>query len=97
MQNQNSDSRNFRLLTNNQADNWYLTAEVNTNKTGKLVILDNTGNLVSRQIVQLVKGENNIPVPRDNFSNAQIHVLILYLGNEVVFSQLILDKLFLHK
>ena len=97
MQNQNSDSRSFRLSTNTQAEDWYLSAEVSSNKTGKLVILDNKGNLVSRQIVQFVKGANNIPVPKNNFSNAQIHVIILYLGNEVVFSQLIMDNLFLHK
>ena len=97
MQNKNLPSKNFRLLTNTQAENWYLTADVPSNETGKLVILDNTGNLVSRQIVKLVKGENSIPVAKHNFANAQLHVVILYLGTNVVFSQLVMNNLFLNK
>jgi hypothetical protein len=81
---------NIRLLPNKDAGDWYLKAEMNKNENGRLVILDNTGNLISRQVLTFVKGENQIPIPKNSISNAHIHVFILYLGNEVVFSQLIM-------
>jgi len=85
----------FRLLTDMQSD-WCLTGKLNASQTGKLVILDNTGNLISRQMVKLVKGENNIPVCKDTFSNGQMHVIILYVGNDVAFTHVVMNKLFLH-
>jgi hypothetical protein len=94
MQNQDLLSQQFRLLTNSQSETWYLTGELKSTHPGKLVILDNNGSLVSRQIVKLVKGENRIPVSRNTFSNAKIHVIILYIREQVVFSQLILDRIF---
>jgi hypothetical protein len=97
MQNQDLHSDKFRLLTNNQSETWYLTGELNSTHSGKLVILDNNGSLISRQIVKLVKGENKIPVSKNSFSDAQIHVIILYAGEKVIFSQLVLDRLFVRK
>src|SRR5688572_2718840 len=97
MQNQDLLSQKFRLLTNNQSETWYLTGELKSNHSGKLVILDNNGSLVSRQIVKLVKGENKIPVSKNTFSTAQIHVIILYAEEQVIFSQLVLDRIFIRK
>jgi hypothetical protein len=92
MQNQDLLSQKFRLLTNSQSETWYLTGELKSTHSGKLVILDNNGSLVSRQIVKLVKGENKIPVSKNTFTNAKIHVIILYVGEDVIFSELILDR-----
>ena len=83
------EKTNIRLLTNKDAGEWFLKAEMHKNENGRLVILDSTGNLISRQVVAFVKGENEIPIPKNTISNSRIHVFILYLGNEVVFSQLI--------
>ena len=94
MQNQDLLSQKFRLLTNDQSEMWYLTGELKSTHSGKLVILDNNGSLVSRQIVKLVKGENKIPVAKNTFSKAKMHVIILYVGENVIFSQLILDRIF---
>jgi hypothetical protein len=97
MQQRNIESTQFRLLTNKNAEQWFLTADLPNNETGKLVILDNMGNLVSRQVVHLIKGENSIPVSKNTFSDAQLHVIILYLGKNVVFSQLVMNNVFMGK
>jgi hypothetical protein len=94
MQHQDLLSQKFRLLTNNESETWYLTGDLKSTHSGKLVILDNKGSVVSRQIVRLVKGQNKIPVYKSTFTNAKIHVIILYVGESVIFSQLILDSIF---
>jgi hypothetical protein len=96
MQDQDLLSQKFRLLTNSEAETWYLAGELKSTQSGKLVILDNNGSVVSRQIVKLVKGENKIPVSKSTFSNAKIHVIILYIREQIIFSQLIFDKIFQH-
>jgi hypothetical protein len=78
---------NFRLLTPADPVNWYLKAEVSKTGNGNLVILDNSGNLISRQVINFVKGENNIPVSKQTLANGNVYVMALYVGNEVVFSQ----------
>ena len=85
----NKEKMNIRLLTPADPANWYLKADLKDAGNANLVILDNTGNLISRQHINFQKGENNIPVSKQVTTNGNVYVLVLYFGNEVVFSQLV--------
>ena len=90
------ESSKFKLESDGNS-NYFLIAHLDSSRNGKIVVLDNLGNLNSRQLLKLSKGENKIDIGRITFTDSPIHIVILYLEVEMVFRELIVDNKFLHK